>query len=95
MKMIPNVTYALKSEGENATVAGLLTICLNNMPPGGFDFALMRARNRVADLVAKATVDADLQFEDADYRTAVDAIKLMKWGAAHPDILKFGELFGL
>lgn len=95
MKSVPNATFALKNDGENATVASLLTLCLNNAPLGGFDFATMRARNRVA-VVLEALEDGDtIDLEDADHKTAVEAVRQMKWGVAHPDMLKFAELFGL
>lgn len=96
MKTIPNVTYTLKLDQERyGTTASLLSICIKNPPPGGFDLAEMRARNRIADVVEKTPERESIFLEDADYSTAARAVGLMRWGQYHPDLLAFGKLFGL
>lgn len=96
MKEIPNTTFTIRvSESKQHTTASMLMLCLNNPPQGGFDLATMRARNRVADVVEKTPDGGEIKLEDSDYATAQDSIRGMRWGAAHKDILKFSELFGL
>ncbi len=94
MKTTPNVTFAMKIEGKNATAAILLGICLAHPPKEGFDFALMRARNRIADVCEKVKPGSEIKLDDADHVVAVEAVKGMKWGMSHKELLKFGELFG-
>ena len=96
MKTTPNLTFQLKdSDGKPMTAAKFIALCLANPPPQGFDFATMRGRNRVADAIEKVKAGGEIKLEDADHAVAVEAVRQMKWGTSHKDILKFGELFGL
>ncbi len=99
MKTIPNVIFKIKEsdakDAKNSTAAFLLKMCLAQPPPVGFDFSTMRARNRIADALDKSKPGGEIKLEDADFAAAVECVKSMKWGANHPDLLKFGELFGL
>lgn len=96
MKNIPNIPLTIELKpGEVATAATLLNLCLANPPPAGFDYAMMRARNRVSDAIDGLRVGDEIKLEDADYATAVEAVKTMRWAAKHKDILKFAELFGV
>ncbi len=94
MKTTPNVTFALKIDGKNATTAILLGICLAHPPKDGFDFATMRARNRVAEVIEKTKAGGEIKLEDTDHAAAIEAVKNMKWGMSHKELLKFGDLFG-
>ncbi len=94
MKNTPNVTFAFKVDNKNATTASLLNLCLAHPPAGGFDFAIMRSRNRVADVCDKVKAGGEIKLDDADHVTAVEAVKNMKWGISNKELLKFGELFG-
>ena len=96
MKTTPNPAFSIKGpDGKEMTAAGILLFCLSNPPQGGFDFATMRARNKVADAVEKLAPGAEITLEDAEHATAVEAVRAMKWTALNKDLLKFGELFGL
>jgi len=94
MKTTPNVTFVMKIDGKNATTASLLGHCLAHPPQGGFDFATMRARNRVSEVIEKVKAGGEIKLEDTDHAAAVEAVKNMKWGVAHKELLKFGALFG-
>ncbi len=94
MKTTPNVTFAMKIDGKNATTVSLLGLCLAHPPQGGFDFATMRSRNRVAEACEKVKAGGEIKLEDTDHATAIEAVKSMKWGVSHKELLKFGDLFG-
>lgn len=96
MKEIPNITFALPLEKGQATTAKLLELTLQQPPDhNGFSFALMRARNRVADALANVKEGDVIKLEDADYETAKRAVESFKWATTHPDLLRFAEQFGL
>lgn len=96
MKTIPNLIFTVKGEkDELLTAAKLLKVCLENPPAAGFDFASMRARNRIMDTVDSAEDGGTINLEDADFSVAVESVKAMKWPRMHKDLLKFAELFGL
>lgn len=105
MKKLPNVQYtaaipaAESPSGKEVpaeTTVTFLVLALNVPPPGGaFTPALMRARNRVEDAVAKVKVGGMIELEDADLETAREAVKNVQWGRRDRNILKFVELFGL
>ena len=99
MKSIPNVQFTIKanvSDAANATVASLLKLTLGQPPERGFDFATIRARNKVADALDKVKPgDATLELEDADFVTARQCVEAFRWGSANPEVIKFAELFGL
>lgn len=96
MKEIPNRTFTLEIKpGEPATTAKLLELTLQQPPPEGFTFAVMRARNRVADAISKVAEGDVIKLEDADYETAKRAVEAFKWAQAHRDLLTFAEQFGL
>ncbi len=95
MKTVPNPTFSIPLPGgKNATAKDLLLLCIDNQPQGGFDLATQRARNRVAAVLEKTEDGAEIALEDADYATAQDAVKAMRWSGRHADIVKFAELFG-
>ena len=56
MKTIPNLKFTIKDpDGKtDATTASLLQLCLNVPPSGGLDFATIRTRLRVSDVLEKA-----------------------------------------
>lgn len=99
MKSIPNLQFAIKHNAGDAlghTTASLLKLTLTQSPQGGFDFATMRGRGRVADVLDKLPADAStIEFEDSDFATARQCAEAYRWGAHHPDLLKFADLFGL
>ena len=98
MKTVINKAFAPSTPDAKATtVAELLEICLSVPPTGGFDFAIMRDRNRVADAVApvKNSINADIILEDADFETAVAAIKNTRWARNDKHLLEFASLFGI
>ncbi len=94
MKTIINKTFASLNNGPVTTTSSLLKESLNFPPQGGFDFDTMRKRNRVAVAIEKAK-DGEIELEDADFETAVVAIKAVKWSVNAPHLLEFGEQFGL
>lgn len=96
MKSIANKEFSV-SDGKTVTVAELLESCLSSPPTGGFDFATMRARLRVSSAMEpyKNVAGVDIQLEDADYATAVEAIKSTRWARYEKYLVEFGELFGL
>ena len=98
MKTIPNPSFTLKAQSDDkqtATAADLLKLTLTQPPQGGFDFATMRARNHIADVIEKTKRGAEIKLEDADFAVAKKCVEDYRWGGNHPDILKFAELFGL
>ena len=98
MKNIPNLQFSIKTDPNAkglATAADLLKITLNHAPQGGFDFATMRKRSRLADALDKVKAGGDIKLEDADFATAKDCVGAYRWAAAHPDLIKFADLFGL
>jgi hypothetical protein len=98
MKNIPNLQFTIKTDPaakKPATAADLLKITLTQTPQGGFDFATMRARNRLADALDKVKAGGDIRLEDADFVTAKQCVGSYRWAACHPDLLKFAALFGL
>ncbi len=98
MKNLINMQFTIKAnDGDKTghTTATLLKHALMQTPQGGFDFATMRARNKVADLLDKTKAGDTIKLEDADFATSRKCVEDCRWGAVHPDLLKFGELFGL
>jgi len=99
MKSLPNIKFSLKAHTNDespATAATLLKLTLSQPPPQGFDFATMRARNKIADVLDKVTPDAaTIELEDADFVVARQCVEAFRWGSAHPELLKFGALFDL
>lgn len=53
----------------------------------------MRSRGRVDD--ALDTSGSEIVLEDADYATAVEAIKATRWNQNEKHLIQFGEQFGL
>lgn len=71
-------------------------VALNNPGEKGLDFSLIRARNRVADAVAKADEPgAVIKLEDADYKVAQDAVASVRWAKPDRHLIAFAEQFGL
>lgn len=95
MKNLPNIETSIAESGRKLTHADLLKACINQTPHGGFDVPTMRARLRVADAVEKAlaTPGSEIALEDADYAAACVAVREMRWGGMHRDILNFCEAF--
>lgn len=77
------------------STASILALTLNAPPQGGFDFAAMRARKRVADAIEKVAPGDEISLEDADFQTAKSCVENYRWGGNHPDLIKFAEQFGL
>ena len=99
MKSIPNLKFTIKlldADTAPATSATLIKFTLNQAPDQGFDFATMRARSKVADALDKMAPDtAVIEMEDTDFATARGCVESFRWSVGHPDLVKFGELFGL
>lgn len=96
MKTITNITFSVSDNPLSkhmSTTASLLKLTLSQPPAQGFDFTTMRLRNRIAD-VADRGGDL-LSFEDSDFAAAKECVAAYRWGAAHPDLIKFAEQFGL
>jgi len=95
MKTTPNVTYKTTPDGKPITTVSLLQDCLKSMPQGGFDFATIRARTRIADVLEKLKEGEEIKLEDADHAAAVEAIKGTRWVVADKHLIQFAEQFGL
>lgn len=107
MKKIPNLQFTIPAGNPidpPAKAADLIRLVLNQPPTptpenptGGFTFAEMRARGRIADALDKLKPDAaEIQLEDADFKKCVECVRDYRgWRSPHPDVLKFGALFGL
>ena len=99
MKSIENKTYTIDTA--KLTTADLLNAAIAQSPFNahgqamGFDFALNRARGRVADVLEKLKLGEPIQLEDADYQTAVDAVRLVRWNRQHKVYDEFSKQFGL
>ena len=96
MKTIPNPTFEVEFADipKPITAARLLQVCLSRPPAQGFDYATMRARNKVEDVLDKATDGGTIELEDADHATACACVRDMRWGIKHRDLVKFADLFG-
>lgn len=90
MKEIPNVKF---TEADSAV--SLLKLALQFPPQGGMDFAEIRARNRIADIIEKVEAGGVIKLEDADHAKAVEFVKLVRWTSSPKHLIAFAELFGL
>lgn len=99
MKTIPNPTFSIPvsaaKDSKNATAKDLLLLAVDQPPPGGFDMATQRARNRVAAALEKTVDGAEIALEDADYSVAQEAVKAWRSGIRHKDIEQFYGLLGV
>lgn len=99
MKSVLNIQFSkIKARPDSASFATsgeLLLVVLEQVPAQGFDFATMRVRSKIADVVSKAEVGGTIELEDADYAHARDAVGAFRWGSNQPEFIKFAELFGL
>lgn len=97
MKKIPNAQteIPLDENRKPATYADLLRVCLDMPPPGGFTLELIRKRARVETTIADAKPGGNMTFEDADFSTAQEAIKLKVWPIRHSALAAFAEAFGV
>lgn len=96
MKNIPNVTFNTGDEkNPTTTTAKMLASCLESPPEKYFDFATIRAHNRVADVLDKVQDGGEIVLEDADYATALSAIKNTRWIKPGKHIIQFADQFGL
>lgn len=96
MKNIPNLTLNTGDEkNPSTTTAKMLASCLDSPPERFFDFATIRARNRVADVLDKVTDGGEIILEDADYEVAKQAIELTRWVKRSKHIIQFADQFGL
>lgn len=90
MKSLKNETTEIVKDKDNdtkQTYADLLIVCLNNVPNGGFTPELMAARVRVIDIVKKG--GDVIELEDADAKTAKEAVNSVRWNGLHSDLVKF------
>lgn len=96
MKNIPNKTTSLplKADGTPIAFVDLLREALDSMPPGGFDPATLRARARVDKAIADVKVGDEITLEDADFETALAAIKAVRWKTRNADCISFLDAFG-
>lgn len=90
MKEIPNRQFT-----ETVSTASLLTVCLNDPGKEGFDLALLRARERVAKAIEGLKSGDVIKLEDADYLTAQNSIKGVRWATRDKHLLAFAEQFAL
>lgn len=96
MKELPNKVFVkTRADGKHETVARLIGDCLKTMPQTGFDFALMRARQRVDDVISAAEDGGIIKLEDADFAVALEAIKATRWVAREPHLIEFADLLGV
>lgn len=97
MKNIPNLTLNTgDKDNPTTTTAKMLSACLESgRPEHGFDFSVIRARNRVADVLEKVQDGGEIVLEDADYATAIESIKLTRWLKPSKHIIQFADQFGL
>lgn len=90
MKEIPNLQL-----NENDTTVSMLKGCLDAPPKEGLDMSMIRARNRVLDVIEKVAAGDIIKFEDADYVTAQSVIRSSRWVNVGKHIIKFAEQFAL
>ncbi len=90
MKEIPNKQFT-----ETVTTVSLLTVCLNDPGKDGFDLPLLRSRDRVAKALDGLKAGDVIKLEDADYATAQNAIKAVRWATRDKHLITFAEQFGL
>lgn len=90
MKEIPNKKFT-----ETDSVVSLLKAALDTTPERGFEYAVMRARSRVDDAIKCVESGGVIKLEDADHATAVEAVKVCRWGKRDKFLIEFAELFGV
>lgn len=90
MKEIP-----VKQFTDTVNTVSLLTVCLNDPGREGFDLTLLRARERVAKAIDGLKQGDVIKLEDADYVTAQNAIKGVRWASRDKHLIAFAEQFGL
>jgi len=88
MKTLTNHKFTVKDEtGKPATTASLASVCLNQVPQGGFTPEEMRARINILNKLKNAKDKIDL--EDSEAKTLIGLILSMKWGALNEEVIKF------
>lgn len=110
MNSLPNkitqIPRPQSGPGQFATFADLISDALDFPPPEGFKPSTMRARARVDAALKKETpcigapddpreYPGIIEFEDADWQTAKEAVAAASWRIRSPDLLQLFELFGI
>jgi len=97
MKDIVNklATMHINGEDKTFTVADMLKDCVNVIPKEGLSPDDIGKRLRVLKVVNQAKDEqlTTLSFEDADFKTACDCVKQMRWAVVDPFIIEFSDLF--
>lgn len=90
MREIPVVQFT-----EKDNTVGLLNMCLANGSKQGLDLAQLRARNRVADVIEKLKTGDVIKLEDADFATAQNCVREVRWLNYERHLITFAEQFSL
>lgn len=96
MKTVLNLTFQPDNPKEEVTnTAKVIAMCLKTMPERGFDFAEIRARQRIFDVVEKTKDGGEIVLEDADYNKLVECVKASRWIEPSKHLITFAEQFNL
>lgn len=90
MREIPVVQF---TEQDNTVT--LLNMCLDNGGKQGLDLSALRARNRVADGIEKLKTGDVIKLEDADFATAQNCVREVRWIKYERHLITFAEQFSL
>lgn len=85
MKTIENKKISIP--GDIKKYSGLITVCVQNPPQGGYDVDEMRKRIKIIDIIEKG--GTALVFEDADFDCLKQCVNSMRWAYMHKEILNF------
>lgn len=90
MKEIPVLKF-----NEKDTTVTLLRTALDYLPKEGFTLPLIRTRNKVADVIEKLKDGDVIKLEDADFATAQNAIREVRWSHREKYLSQFAEQFSI
>lgn len=90
MKEIPVLKF-----NEKDTTVVLLQTALDYLPKEGFTLPLIRARNKVADAIEKLKEGDTIKLEDADFATAQNAIREVRWSHRGKYLTQFADQFAI
>lgn len=65
----------------------LITVCVNQIPQGGFTPSEMKARMRLLDQISG--VKEEIALEDSDVNKLKEIVASSRWTAMHPDLVQF------
>lgn len=88
-------TLMINNEPKTLTVADLLRDCINAIPKEGLSVSDIQNRLRVIKVVNQVKEEnaTTISLEDADFKTACDCVKPMRWVIIDPFIVDFCDLF--